>query len=122
MDARMSPLKRGSKPLNWHPRRGEICLAQIDKERPVIIISSDLLNRFSRDVCILPVSTAEHREFAMRPKLAAGEGGLTHESWAKCDQPTTIEQSDLVYPPLGMISAESIRTIEEAVKKALDVR
>ena len=58
----------------------------------------------------------------MRPKLASGEGGLIHESWVKCDQPTTIEQADLVYPPLGTISVTSMQTIDEAVKKALELQ
>jgi mRNA-degrading endonuclease toxin of MazEF toxin-antitoxin module len=71
--------------VGWFPRRGEICLAILDKERPVLIVSSNTLNRHALDLCVVPVSTVEHREFSMRPKLPAGEGGLARDSWAKCD-------------------------------------
>jgi mRNA-degrading endonuclease toxin of MazEF toxin-antitoxin module len=50
-----------------------------------------------------------------------GEGGLHNESWVKCDQPTTVEKQLLVYPPLGTLSAESMRTVEVAVKAALEL-
>ena len=117
----MTPWKRGARPPEWHPQRGQVCLAALDKERPVLIISSDLLNRSSRDVCVLPISTAEHKQFSLRPALPAGEGGLQRNSWVKCDQPTTIEQSDLIYPPLGTVSRPTLGTIEAQVKIALDL-
>src|SRR5208283_4327287 len=100
----MTPWKRGSKPPGWFPRRGEVCLIQLDKQRPAVILSSDSLNRHSLDVCVLPISTAEHRAFSLRPKLKAGEGGLTLESWVKCDQPTTVQKQSVTYPPLGALS------------------
>lgn len=117
----MTAWKRINKPVGWRPRRGQICLVQLDKERPVLVISSDVLNSASLDVCVLPISTAEHRAFSLRPKMAAGEGGLLRESWVKCDQPTTVEQSDLVYPPLGDLSATSMHLVEQGVKLALDL-
>ena len=43
------------------------------------------------------------------------------ESWAKCDQPTTVEKQLLLYLPLGTLSAESMRTVEVAVKAALEL-
>jgi mRNA interferase MazF len=113
--------KRSGKPHGWYPRRGEVCLFKIDKDRPALVISSDVLNRFSLDVCVVPISTAEHRQFSMRPKLRSGEGGLDRESWAKCDKVTTLQKDLAVYPPLGMISNESLKRIESAVCVALDI-
>lgn len=112
--------RRSPKPPNWYPRRGEVCLIALDKERPAVIISSNSLNAHSLDVCVLPVSTVEHRSFSLRPRLEAGEAGLIHRSWVKCDQPTTVEKRLVVFPPLGLLSLASMGRIEAAVKAALD--
>jgi mRNA-degrading endonuclease toxin of MazEF toxin-antitoxin module len=117
----MSAWKRANKPSGWFPRRGEVCLIDLDKERPAVILSSDGLNAHSLDVCVLPISTAEHRAFSLRPKVKAGDGGLKHDSWVKCDQPTTVEKILVIYPPLGSLSAATMQAIETAVKAALQL-
>ncbi|HEV8414992.1 MAG TPA: type II toxin-antitoxin system PemK/MazF family toxin [Bryobacteraceae bacterium] len=113
--------RRMSAPSGWFPRRGEICLAALDKERPVLIVSSNALNGHSLDVCVVPVSTAEHKAFSLRPRLRAGEGGLARDSWVKCDQVITIEKTVICYPPLGVIGPESLGRVEVAIKQALDL-
>ena len=113
--------KRSAKPASWYPRRGDVCLAALDKERPVVILSRNALNARSLDVCVLPISSVEHGEFTLRPGLKAGEGGLKRDSWVKCDQPITIEKQLIVYPPLGSLSRESLTRIETGVKEALDL-
>jgi len=110
-----------SVPAGWFPRRGEICLAVLDKERPVLIVSSNVLNRHSLDVCIVPVSTVEHKVFSLRPRLRAGEGGLARDSWVKCDQVTTLEKKVICYPPLGVIGPESFDRVEQAIKQTLEL-
>jgi|SRR5271166_1068092 len=117
----MTARRRGTKPAQWHPRRGEVCLIDLDKERPALVISSDSLNAHSLDICVLPISTAEHKQFSLRPKLNAGEGGLKRDSWAKCDQPTTVEKHLVIYPPIGALPSSSMERIEAAVKLALDL-
>ncbi len=113
--------QRANPPTRWYPKRGEICLFDLDKERPAIVISSDAINRHSLDVCVIPVSKVEHRSFSLRPKLQRGEGGLELESWAKCDQPTTIEKRLAVFPPLGSVSPETMAVIEKAVRECLEL-
>ena len=117
----MSAWRRGIKPAGWFPRRGEVCLVDLDKQRPALILSSDSLNAHSLDVCLLPISTAEHRAFSLRPKLKAGEGGLDRESWIKCDQPTTLEKQLVLYPPLGRLSPASLERVGAAVNAALEL-
>lgn len=114
-------LIRAAAPPGWFPKRGEICLFTLDKQRPALVISSDILNRHALDVCVVPISTVEHKAFSLRPALRAGEGGLAHRSWAKCDQVTTIEKAKAVYPPLGAVSGPTLEKIEQAVKLALDL-
>ncbi len=117
----MTAWRRGLKPGGWYPRRGEVCLIALDKERPALILSSNSLNAHSLDVCVLPISTAEHRAFSLRPKLKAGEAGLVRDSWVKCDQPTTIEKQLVIYPPLGALSAAGMEIVQSAVKAALEL-
>ena len=108
-------------PPGWFPRRGDVHIAALDKERPVVVVSSNALNRHSLDVCVAPVSTVEHKAFQLRPKLDAGEGGLDRASWVKCDQVTTLEKDLIRFPALGSVTAASLRRIEEAIKQALDL-
>src|ERR1035441_1463342 len=65
--------RRGAKPAGWYPRRGEVCLFVLDKERPALVISCDALNIHSLDVCVVPISTVEHKAFSLRPKIKAGD-------------------------------------------------
>jgi len=113
--------RRGPTPAGWYPKRGDVCLVMLGKERPVVVISSDLLNRHSLDICVVPVSTAEHKAFSLRPHLRAGEGGLARNSWVKCDQVTTVEKKLVLYPRLGAISEASLGRIESAIKQALEL-
>lgn len=103
------------------PRRGEVCLFALDKERPALIVSSNALNRHALDVCVVPLSTVEHRAFSLRPKLRVGDGGLERDSWAKCDQVTTIEKARAVYPPLGILSRATLERVQQAIKQALEL-
>jgi mRNA-degrading endonuclease toxin of MazEF toxin-antitoxin module len=113
--------RRGVKPAGWYPRRGEVCLFALDKERPGLVISTDALNRFSRDVSVVPISKAEHSQFSLRPKLKAGQAGLQFDSWVKCDQVTSIEISTAVFPPLGVLDRESLKRVEGAIRVALEL-
>jgi mRNA-degrading endonuclease toxin of MazEF toxin-antitoxin module len=44
-----------------------------------------------------------------------------YESWVKCDQPTTVEKTRVVYPPLGTLSTAGMQKVEAAVKTALEL-
>lgn len=113
--------KRGTKPPGWYPRRGDVCLFDLDKERPALVVSADALNRFSLDMCIVPISKVDHRQFSLRPKLKSGEGGLNYDSWVKCDQVTTVEKDSAVYPALGFLSQSTMAKIEAAIRVALEL-
>jgi mRNA-degrading endonuclease toxin of MazEF toxin-antitoxin module len=110
-----------SAPAGWFPRRGDAYLVRLDKKRPALVISSDTLNRHALDVCVVPITSVEHRRFSIRVALPRGEGGLDHASWAKCDQVTTLPKSLIGYPPLGRVSEPTMARIEFAIKTALDL-
>jgi mRNA-degrading endonuclease toxin of MazEF toxin-antitoxin module len=101
------------------PRRGEIYLASLDKDRPVLILSVDSLNRHALDVCIVPITSVQRSQFSMRVPLAKGEGGLNQNCWAKCDQVTTLEKTFLHAKPFGTLPSGKLQQIENQVKLAL---
>ena len=105
----------------WFPRRGEVYLVRLDKDRPALVISADALNRHALDVCLVPLTTVERPSFSLRVLVRSGEGGLSRDSWAKCDQVTTLEKKLLLYPPLGRLTDETLRSIEHAIKLALQL-
>jgi mRNA-degrading endonuclease toxin of MazEF toxin-antitoxin module len=96
-------------------------VVRLDKKRPTLVISSDTLNRHALDVCVVPITSVEHRRFSIRVALPRGEGGLDRASWAKCDQVTTLPKSLIGYPPLGRLSEATLARIEFAIKTALDL-
>ena len=108
-------------PPGWSPRRGEVYLISLDKRRPAVILSTDVLNRHALDICLVPLTQVQHREFTLRVPIRAKEGGLAVDSWAKCDQVTTVEKRRLVYPPLGRLSAQVLHEIENKVKMAVQL-
>ena len=112
-------------PVSWHPKRGEIYWIEVQaggqtKRRPFLVISVDPLNRQALDVCVVPITSVQHREFRLRVPLSPGQGGLDRPSWAKCDQVTTLEKSCLLYPPIGTLFGQPVlREIENQVRFAL---
>jgi mRNA interferase MazF len=109
-------------PAGWFPRRGEVYLLRLDKDRPAVIVSNDVLNHHALDVCVVPITSVHHGRFALRVALRAGEGGLNRDSWAKCDQVTTLDKQSIVFPALGRLSTATLRNIEEGVRIALDIK
>ncbi|HEV2350631.1 MAG TPA: type II toxin-antitoxin system PemK/MazF family toxin [Terriglobia bacterium] len=108
-------------PSGWFPRRGEIYLVRLDKNRPALVISTDALNRHAPDVCVVPLTTFVRPKFSLRVHLEPGAGGLSRDSWAKCDQVTTLEKNLLLYPALGRLGDENLKAIEQAIKLALQL-
>jgi mRNA interferase MazF len=108
-------------PSGWYPRRGEIYWLRLDKSRPALVISTNALNRHALDISVIPITSVYHGRFALRVPIPAGDGGLSRDSWAKCDQINTVEKDAIQYPPLGRISLETLRRIEDAIREALEL-
>jgi mRNA interferase MazF len=98
-----------------------MCLVRLDKDRPALVVSTDALNRHAPDICVVPITSIEHRKFSIRIPLRPGEGGLQRASWAKCDQVTTLAKSLVRYPPLGRLSDATLSRVEAAIKTALEL-
>ena len=113
----------GKMGLENYPKRGEIYLvtldptvgAEISKTRPALVISNDINNQFSETVTVIPITSYVEKIYPFEVFLAAGEGGLSKNSKAKCNQIRTIDKQRLI-KPLGKINQEKIEAVEEATK------
>ena len=108
---------------DW-PRRGEIWLVGVPddtKRRSCVVLSTDWLNQHSLDVTVVPISSVARGKFPTRVPLNAGEGGQHTDSWAKCDQVTTVNKSRLVGGCFGQLSEAQLQAIADAVRSALDL-
>jgi mRNA-degrading endonuclease toxin of MazEF toxin-antitoxin module len=106
-------------PAIWYPKRREVYVVELDKPRPAVILSVDAINKFALDVCVVALTTVEHKRFSVRVPIKKGEANLNFNCWAKCDQVTTLEKALLRYPPLGILPSETFGRIEEQVRICL---
>jgi mRNA interferase MazF len=108
-------------PAGWYPKRGEVYWLRLDKNRPALIISNDALNRHALDVCVVPITSVHHGRFTLRVAIGTGDGGLARDSWAKCDQVTTVDKQVVVHPPLGRLSPATLKRVEDGIRLALEI-
>jgi mRNA interferase MazF len=100
-------------------QRGDVCWASLDptvgaeiqKTRPVVVLSVNPLNRVRRTVVVVPLSTSAP---AVEPINIALKGG----SVARCDQIRTLDKSRLTQK-IGTISLQDLTAIENGIKQVL---
>jgi mRNA interferase MazF len=98
--------------VNFEPSIG----GEIKKKRPAVIISNDPSNKFLNRVQVVPLTSKTDRLYPSEA-LVLFEG---KESKAMADQLATVSKVRL-FKRAGIISAEDMRKIEEAVKIQLDI-
>lgn len=107
-------------------RRGDVFLvnlnpvvgSEVGKTRPAIVVQNDLANRSSPTITIIPVSSSTERVFPFQVQLSAGEGGLSQESKALCEQIRTVSRERLL-ERLGRLSQERLDDIRAALDRHL---
>jgi mRNA interferase MazF len=102
------------------PRSG----AEQRGRRPVIVVSNDGFNLTPswRSVIIVPISTSEAqaRRAPTTVLLPAGSARLRRPSVALCHQVTTLDRAKLT-DRLGILPAELVARIDDALRAALDL-
>ena len=111
------------------PQGGEIWFVNLPnspserhQQRTAIIVSTNGRNQYASDVIVVP--TASSMNFRPHPEvhllIPIGEGGLQIDSYALCDQVTTLDKSYLAPGPLGApIHLQYRGAIIDAIRKAL---
>lgn len=110
-----------------YPRQGEIYLIRAlktlgdTKKRPGVVVSINVRNQLSSSVLIVPfTSDLTSGETPTRILLKAGEGGLSVDSLALCDNISAIGIY-LKQGPYGAISPESLKRIKQGIQIAIAI-
>ncbi len=111
-------------------RRGEVYDAFLDPtvgaeqagRRPVVIMGRDSINAVYSVVIAVPCTTfrSGRRVYPSQAVLRAGEGGLTVDSVALCEQVRALSK-DRLKGRRGSLSSQALGTIEQALRIALDL-
>ena len=110
-------------------KRGEIYYAnlsptvvsEIDKRRPVLIVSNNANNRASNMVTILPITSNTSRVYPFEVLLESRVSGLAKPSKVEAQQIRTISKQRFNEARLGRLSAEIMQLVDAAVRLHLQL-
>jgi mRNA interferase MazF len=106
------------------PRRGEVWLVEFPddpKSRPALIVSPDVRNEWANSVLAVPITT-NLRPAPTHVPLPAGQGGLLHDSMARCENVSYLRKSRLSRGPLATaVTPELMRDIERCLLRSLGI-
>ena len=105
-------------------KRGEIFFAALDptrgseiqKTRPVIIVSNDAANRAASLVTVVPLTSNISSIHPFEVKLATHDTGLPKDSKAMAQQVRTIDKARLGSLRRGSVSAAKMRHLDDALR------
>lgn len=110
--------------------RGEVWLAELNPvrgseqsgARPVLVLQTNAINRFTTTVLAVPFTTNLRRaSLPSCAQIAAGEGGLSSESVALCHQLRVLDKTRLTRK-LGEVSDTTLKKIETCVLFTLGIK
>ncbi|HET7116288.1 MAG TPA: type II toxin-antitoxin system PemK/MazF family toxin [Hanamia sp.] len=110
-------------------KRGNVFLAslnptignEINKTRPVIVISNDINNEFSNTVTVIPITSNTIKIYPFEIFLKSGIANLPKDSKARTDQIRTIDKSRII-KEIGKIPAILISDLENSIKIHLNLK
>jgi mRNA interferase MazF len=105
-------------------KRGEILYAdlgptvgsEINKRRPVLIVSNDASNRAASTVTVLPITSNLTRVYPFEVALSRADTGLPKDSKAQAQQIRTIAKERITGTPLGRLAADKLREVDAAIR------
>ena len=105
-------------------KRGEIYYAnlspvvgsEIDKRRPVLVVSNDANNRAANTVTILPITSNVTRIYPFEVLLNSEDSGLPKPSKIQAQQIRTISKQRIEGEVLGNLSDEIMQLVDAALK------
>ena len=100
--------------MDWQMKRGEIYYAnlsptvgsEIDKRRPVLVVSNDANNRAANTVTILPITSNVTRVYPFEVLLNPEDSGLSKPSKVQAQQVRTISKQRITSDAVGSFSEE----------------
>ena len=110
-------------------RRGEIYFAdlspsvgsEINKRRPVLIVSNEANNRAASTVTVLPISSNVSKIYPFEVALSPKDSGLPRPSKALAQQIRTISKDRIRGEAVGRISGVVLNKANDAMRLHLDL-
>jgi len=107
-------------------RRGDVYWVNLDpvigsevgRRRPAVVVQNEAANRSSSTVTVIPLTSSIDRVYPFQILVAAGEGGLSRQSKALCEQVRTLSRQRLT-DRLGHLPNERMDQIREALDRHL---
>jgi len=93
---------------------------EIQKRRPVVVVSNDAINRYSQLVIVVPITTNLNRFSPSHVLLPKGEADLSQDSKVLTEQIRALDKQRLV-SKIGTISQQFLLLIEKAILNSLDM-
>lgn len=109
-------------------RRGDIYFAdlnptlgsEINKKRPVLIISNNSNNRAASTVTVVPITSNISKIYPFEVALSAAESKLSKDSKIQCQQIRTISKIRITTAKIGYVTENILLQVENAIKLHLD--
>lgn len=110
-------------------KRGEIYFANLDptigseiqKKRPVMIVSNDANNRAASTVTVLPITSNVKKVHPFEVLLEVKQSGLSKRSKVLCHQIRTISKLRIQDKRAGILNKTIMLDVESALKLHLDL-
>lgn len=111
-------------------KRGDIYFANLDptigseiqKTRPVLIVSNNANNNASAIVTVVPITSNITKIYPFEVLLDVKQTGLLKQSKAQCNQIRTISKNRInTNRTIGNIGEKIMKNIEHAIKLHLDL-
>jgi mRNA interferase MazF len=99
------------------PTRG----AEIQKNRPVIVVSNDAANRAASVVTVVPLTSNVSTVHPFEVKLLARETGLSKDSKALAQQIRTLDKARLDSTRKGVVPAAKMQQVDAALRLHLSL-
>ncbi|MEG4630107.1 type II toxin-antitoxin system PemK/MazF family toxin [Microcoleus sp. AR_TQ3_B6] len=95
--------------------------SEIDKRRPVLVVSNEANNRAANTVTILPITSNVTRVYPFEVLLNPEDSGLSKPSKVQAQQVRTISKQRITSDAVGSLSEEIMHLVNAALKLHLDV-
>lgn len=95
---------------------------EIQKKRPCVIVSSNVINAFSDLAVVCPITGGAGLEAdVLHIAIKKGEGGSTKDSIVLCDQVKAVDEARLM-EKRGNLNAETMHKIDEGLREVLGLQ
>lgn len=90
--------------------------AEINKRRPVLIVSNDANNRAASTVTVLPITSNIAKVYPFEVALSRDESGLPKDSKIQAQQIRTISKQRITGLAAGHLVEDRMRAVDAAIR------